>query len=241
MKGRIVELESELAQLKEKLPQPPELGETPPSEETAEAAEDKGWFQTQYQFDTRAYNTFNVEGATQLPLGFSIWGFIDVDSPDRERASRIDLEEFFTELDLKREVWKGLGPIAEYNDADGPGNNLGRFGLYYEPKFKLLEKADLWLFTKWFPVSTTNGARQGSFAWNWAPRHLLWSRFSTGGFFDLNFSESGGKYRPQLVTEIIFRYRLLGDVYATLEYKYNEFLSKDQETGWAFGLQYFFS
>jgi hypothetical protein len=200
----------------------------------------KAWMLTEYWFDTRGYQTFNVTGASRLPAGFSLWGFIDVDSADTPGNSRIDKSEFFLEVDVQRELWQGVGPIVEYNDGNGTSDSAGRFGLFYQPSFEVLKRADLWLYTKWFPIGTHDGTRQAAFAWNWTPRYLFDGRFSTGGFFDLNFNEADGHYRPQAVSEIQLRYRLLGNLNAVAEYRLNEFLEKDQSTGWAFGAQYAF-
>jgi len=43
----------------------------------AEIAKKKrnGWLTAEYQFDTRGFNTINFTGGSDLPAGFSIWGF----------------------------------------------------------------------------------------------------------------------------------------------------------------------
>lgn len=200
----------------------------------------KAWMTTEYQFDSRGFSTINFTGASRLPAGFSTWGFVDFETLDAPKASRQDVGKFFLEWDLKREIWQGFGGIAEYNEGQGKGDNVGRFGLYYQPKWNFLKKFDLAFSTKWFPVATDNSRRQGSFSWNWTPRYLLDGRFSTGGFFDFNFDEHDGDYRGQIVSDTQFRYRLIGNLNALLEFRYNEFLTKDKEMGWGLGLQYLF-
>lgn len=200
----------------------------------------KAWALTEYQFDTRGFHTLNFTGASRLPAGLDVWGFVDFESADAPGNTGTDLNEFFTEIDLKRGLWKGFGAIAEYNDGEGRNDNVGRFGAYYAAPWSWLKRLDLTLFTKWFPVGTEPSRRQGSFAWNWAPRTILDGRFSTGGFWDMNFNEIDGSYRPQIVSEIQFRYRLVGNVNALLEYRYNEFLIKDKESGLGLGVQYRF-
>ncbi len=202
--------------------------------------ETKAWALVEYWSDTRGFNTFTVEGASRLPAGFDVWGFTDFTNPDAPGSSRADLEQFFTEIDLKRELWHGLGGIVEYNDGNGRDNNVGRFGAFYQPHWDVLKRMDLWLMTKWFPLGTNASTRQGSVAWNWAPHNILDGRFSTGGFFDLNFTEQDGHHRPQSVSETQLRYRLVGHLNAVLEYRFNEFLAKDQTSGWGLGLQYKF-
>ena len=181
----------------------------------------KAWALAEYWFDTRGFNTFTVEGASRLPAGFDVWGFTDFKNADAPGSSKSDLDQFFMEIDVKRELWHGLGPIVEYNDGQGRGDSVGRFGTFYQPHWEFLKKTDLWLMTKWFPLGTNAGARQGSVAWNWAPHQILDGRFSTGGFFDLNFDEKEGHYRPQKVSEVQLRYRLVGNLQGVLEYRYN--------------------
>ena len=200
----------------------------------------KAWLLTEYWFDTRGYQTFNVTGASRLPAGFSLWGFIDIDSPDAPNASRVDKSEFFLEVDLQRELVNGFGAVAEYNDGEGTADSAGRFGAFYQPSFDFLKQWNLWLYTKAFPIGTDPGRRQVAFAWNWTPHYLLEGRFSTGGFVDVNFAEQEGNFRPQTVSEIQLRYRLIGNLNAVLEYRLNKFLVKDQSTGWAIGMQYLF-
>lgn len=200
----------------------------------------KAWMTTEYQFDTRGFHTINFTGASRLPIGFSLWGFVDFETADAPGNTDSDLNEFFMELDLKRELWKGFGAVAEYNDAQGRSDNVGRFGLYYAAPWAWLKQLDLTLFTKWFPLGTEPSRRQGSFAWNWAPRYILDGRFSTGGFWDLNFDEKEGRYRPQIVSDVQLRYRLIGNLNALLEYRYSEFFEKDKAAGWGLGFQYRF-
>lgn len=202
--------------------------------------ETKAWMTTEYQFDTRGFRTVSFTGASRLPAGFDLWGFVDLETADAPGNSDTDLNEFFTELDLKRGIWNGFGGILEYNDGESRNDNAGRVGLYYAAPWAWLKSWDLVLFTKWFPVGTEPSRRQGSLAWNWAPRYVLGGRASTGGFVDLNFDEKEGRYRPQVVSEIQFRYRLLGNLNALLEYRYNEFLVKDREQGLGLGFQYRF-
>ena len=261
LNARIVELEAELAKAKGTQPPESHAAQLNAAEQTTKASEGwweeihegmdrvdhffyvndtKAWALAEYWLDTRGFNTFTVEGASRLPAGFDVWGFTDFTNGDAPGSSRADLDHFFMEVDVKRELWHGLGPIVEYNDGQGRGDSVGRFGTFYQPHWEFLKKTDLWLMTKWFPLGTNAGARQGSVAWNWAPHQILDGRFSTGGFFDLNFDEKEGHHRPQTVSEVQLRYRLVGNLQGVLEYRYNQFLAKDQETGWGLGLQYRF-
>jgi len=200
----------------------------------------KAWMTTEFQFDSRGFNTLNFTGASRLPAGFSVWGFADFETLDAPDVSRQDVGKFFLELDLKREIWQGFGGILEYNEGQGVSDNVGRFGLYYQPNWEILKKLDLTFSTKWFPLATNPARRQGSFAWNWTPGYMLDGRFSSGGFFDFNFDRRGSDYRGQMVSDTQFRYRLIGNLNALLEFRYNEFLIKDKEIGWGLGVQYLF-
>lgn len=200
----------------------------------------QAWMLAEYWFDARGYQTANVTGASRLPAGFNVWGFIDIDSADAPNASRVDKQEFFLEVDLQRPLWNGFGAVAEYNDGEGGSDSAGRFGAFYQPAWNFLKQWDLWLYTKAFPVGTNDGTRQVAFAWNWTPHYLLEGRFSTGGFVDVNYAEQADGFRPKAVSEIQLRYRLIGNLNAVLEYRLNKFLTKDQATGWAVGAQYQF-
>ena len=55
-----------------------------------------------------------------------------------------DFTRYFMEYRLSRHLepgWvlgiEGLGIMAEYNDFNGPDNNLARFGPYYKTRFQL--------------------------------------------------------------------------------------------------------
>jgi hypothetical protein len=110
LKARIAELEAEMVSFRKVEPRPTE----PVAEEHASGGwleqihegldradryfyveDTKAWLLTEYWFDTRGYQTLNLTGASRLPAGWSVWGFIDVDSADASDRSRIDKREFF--------------------------------------------------------------------------------------------------------------------------------------------------
>lgn len=202
----------------------------------------KAWATVEHQFDTRGFQTLNFTGASRLPLGFDVWGFVDFENVHDSVSSDADKNEFFMEIDIKRELWRGVGGIAEYNDAQGRNDNRGRFGVYYIPDLDWLKENHLFIMTKWFPLATDSAGVQGSFAWNWAPAYILEGRFSTGGFFDMNFNQSNARSHDnmKIVSETQLRYRVLGDLYFLLEYRFNEFFVSGKEHGWGIGAQYKF-
>lgn len=201
-----------------------------------------GWFTSEYQFDTRGFNTINFTGASDMPLGFSIWGFMDIETADLygSRSSRKDAEELFLEIDLRRELYKGFGVVAEYNDIEGAGNNIGRLGFNYKPGWKWLKDNDLNLYFKVFPLDTNRRGGQASFSWNKKFPGVLDGRFSMGGFFDTNYDSGPNDDEVNIVSDSQFRYRLLNHIEALVEFRINEFLPANQEHGFGIGLKYSF-
>ena len=112
------------------------------------AEEAKPWKTTAkatYYLDTREYNTANLlSSTTGLPLGLTVWGFIDLHSNQSDGSERFDLTRYFMEYRLQRAVDKdwiwgvgGFGLEAEYNESAGPGNEVVRVGLTYQHEIRL--------------------------------------------------------------------------------------------------------
>ncbi|ODS32265.1 MAG: hypothetical protein SCARUB_02614 [Candidatus Scalindua rubra] len=199
-----------------------------------------GWFTAEYQFDTRGFNTINFTGASDMPLGFTIWGFTDIETADihGSRSSRKDAEEFFLEIDLRRELYKGFGVIAEYNDNEGANNNIGRLGFNYKAGWGWLKDRDISLYFKAFPLETDGHGSQVSFSWNKKFPDTLDGRFSMGGFFDTNFDSGLKDDEINIVSDTQFRYRLINHLEALVEFRFNEFMPANQEHGFGIGLKY---
>ncbi|MEO1524171.1 MAG: hypothetical protein AAFX06_01990 [Planctomycetota bacterium] len=206
----------------------------------ASRAEGGRWFLMEYDFDDRGYNTLHFMGHAPLPLGLSLWGFIDLEGAEGFFAEREDISRHFLELDLKRRVWRDIGLVAELNDLEGPNNEIGRFGFFWQPdmsRFSLEEgvwAGKLRFGIKCFPVQTISRTSQWSFNWNKQFDSLLGGRLSAGGFFDLNHSTS----RNVIVTEHQVRFRIAEGMNLITEFRVNEFLADD--FGIAPGLQYRF-
>ena len=208
--------------------------------EKVEKKDNKGWMTTEYQFDTRGFDTINFTGGANLPLGFTVWGFTDIETPDISGRSRQDAENFFMEIDLRRELYKGFGVVAEYNDGQGTNDNLGRFGLNYIARWDWLKDIDLSLYFKAFPLETDGHGGQVSFSWNKKFPKILDGRFSMGGFFDLNFNSGSKDDEMNVVSDTQFRYRLIDNLEALVEFRFNEYKVASQEHGFGIGLKYKF-
>ncbi len=246
LRHRIRQLVKENQALKRKIATMESTEELPQVSEYTGVSTDndkrRGWFTSEYQFDTRGFNTINFTGASDMPLGFTIWGFADIETADLHgsRSSRKDAEELFIEIDLKRELYKGLGVIAEYNDIEGAGNNIGRLGFNYKPGWRWLKDKDLSLYFKVFPVETDGHGGQASFSWNKKFLDSLDGRFSMGGFIDMNYDSGPNGDEVNIVSDTQFRYRLINHLEALVEFRFNEFLPANQEHGFGIGLKYSF-
>ena len=116
-----------------------------------------------YYLDNRDFNTFQVAiASSEMPYGFSIWGFTDFHSDQNSETEREDFTRTFSEYRLsnnKLSNWtgiEGLGLQAEYNDVV-PGNNNGtiRGGFTYKYKFYKTR----WLQLRWFPLQSNKDSQ----------------------------------------------------------------------------------
>ncbi len=201
-------------------------------------ARGKTWVTTEYQFDSRDFNTLNFTGFSALPKGFSVWGFVDFEAAKGASERESDLATNFLEIDLRTPRYKGLGVILEVNSQSGSKNDLGRAGLYYLPKYDWLDRINLFLFFKAFPIETDGEGGQFSFAWDLKFPGLLQGRLSAGGFVDWNF-KSGSSKTTHVVTDTQIRCRIAGNLAFLVEFRKNEFLAS-KESGTAVGLKYKF-
>jgi hypothetical protein len=184
----------------------------------------------EYQYDSRGWTVLNFEGHSDLPFGFKTWGFIDIESNRNNKTSEIDLDNYFFEIDLKRPIWKGIGPIAEWNDGGFQGDNTGRFGVSYDVESNILNNLNSYVGVKLFPLSTDSGGKQISFYGGSG-----YKRFSLDSFIDINFLNGKSK----IVSETTFRYKLYKGISAISEIRYNEFIVNN-EFGVSVGAEYRF-
>lgn len=185
-----------------------------------------------YYIDERGHNTTNLlYSSNNLPGNLSFWGFTDFHSGRGDNDSRSDTTSYFTEARLTHMSGKHWGVQAEYNDANGSHNNLGRLGLVYKTKIN-----QTFLMFRAFPYETDNEGGQFSAVWRHA---FLPNKLFFEGFFDYNVKESQD---DRIVSEPQLRYMLTDNFGLTLEYRYNEFLKNKpfKEKGLALGFHYQF-
>lgn len=202
----------------------------------------KDWSLIEFDIDDRGYNVLHFMAYRELPCGFSLWGFIDIEGSDQLGSDKDDLNRFFLEVDLKKKLWDNGGAIAEFNDLQGDANSLGRFGFFYSPKISGLSPKSGWfagpgrIGFKVFPIQTDNSGGQASFNWNKRWDSFCDGRVSAGGFFDFNYEVPGRG--NVIVTEHQVRLRVAHGLHAIVEFRVNEFLQDD--FGIAPGIQYRF-
>lgn len=188
------------------------------------------WARLLYYLDTRGNNTMTAYYATQrLPLGLEIFGFTNFDS-EQDASNRFKMTQFFTELDLTR-LFKtpigGVGLQAEYNDAQGTGNSVARFGIVYLPRLDWIHKGKVFVATprlglRIHPVETRGKQMQASAFWT---AQLFHPRIVFEGFADYNINFNAGG-TENWVVEPQLRWMILKHVGVQYEFRYNQFLSR---------------
>jgi hypothetical protein len=180
--------------------------------------------QATYYFDSRDFNTAALQSSTKgLPLGFSVFGFVDLHSDQKKSSARFDLSRYFVEYRLQRPLdprWvggiRGLSVQAEYDDFAGRGNEVLRFGLTYQHGLSRLAGNKGWLRLRVHPYETDDSGSQASLIY-FIP---LTTRLSITGFADLNIDTSSPNrwvIEPQLNLRIDRRFQ------AVAEYRLNEY------------------
>lgn len=197
-----------------------------------------------YYWDSREYNTFGITTSTTgLPFDFTLWGFTDLHGNQHMTDDYFDFNRFFMEYRLSRVIepqyffgLEGLGTQIEYNDSNGSGNQLVRFGLTYKKSFPWFTKKDAWVQFRGFPYESDGSGQQLS----WAYYFPLTDRIWISGFADLNLIEGADDQwviEPQLNIKLTERANFL------VEYRYNGF-EDDNATldgeGVAIGMSYKF-
>jgi len=188
-----------------------------------------------YYRNTRNYGTANImTSASGLPLGLQFWGFTDIHG--NQGGEGAEFTRYLMEYRLSRPLpkkfvgIKGLGVQAEYNDFNGAGNSVSRFGV----TFRHRTYGDRgWLQWRYFPVETDGDGGQASVIYFFP----LTKRASIGGFADWNWSQAR---KGRWVLEPQLTYRLYKRLAAVLELRHNDFERVNpriQGTGATLGLE----
>ena len=197
----------------------------------AAAESDRGTAaQAAYYFDSRDFNTLTLVASTRgLPLGTSVWGFVDLHGA-ADGDERQDMTRYFVEYRLLRAIdpdWiggvEGVGLVAEYNDLEGGGNALLRLGASYRRTWGPWRTQ-----LRLFPWESDGDGGQAALSYGLT----LGPRLELGGFVDYNWSPDGPDRwvaEPQLTLRLDKRFALL------LEVRYNGF--EADESGAALGLE----
>ncbi len=177
-----------------------------------------------YYFDSRDYNTLAIfTSIDELPLGFKIWGFTDLHGDQGNASDRFDITRHFIEYRLSREIspeWlfglQGVGMMAEYNDFNGPDNDLVRIGPYYDHAIPL-PFSDRQGKMQWrlFPYESDGSGWQASVSF-FVP---FSDRVSLTGFADINVIDGSDRWvvEPQLNFKVSQQFSLV------MELRYNGF------------------
>jgi len=177
-----------------------------------------------YYWDTREFNTFGIyTSTTGLPLGLSVWGFVDIHGNQDEIQDAFDQTRYFLEYRLSKNIdpnWvggiKGLGVQAEYNDSDGSSNEVVRLGLTYKHNIPAFGGRKGWIQWRGFPYETDGSGQQAS----WGYFLPITERISISGFADWNLQEGTDDrwvIEPQVNYKINDRFSFL------IEYRYSGF------------------
>jgi hypothetical protein len=209
-----------LAPTSESTPVPPvQVRETKPIEAFSPTRSGPFAASVGFFYDTRDYTTLNLTTFTgRLPLGFNIWGFVDLSSGQDAGDERFDLSRYFIEYRLR---WQAPGALSqlglelEFNDMPGTGNALVRFGPNYKLPLSFL--AGSWLQFRALPIQSAGRSSQLSLI------HSL--RFgphvSMEGFTDVNIPWDGSPAR--VVTESMLQWHATRYLGFGVEVRYNGF------------------
>jgi len=175
-----------------------------------------------YYHDSREFGTLNIlTSAKGLPMDLFFWGFTDFHGDHQSDSGPTDFTRYFMEYRLLKGLdpeWTmgidGLGLIAEYNDINGPDNNLARFGFYHKLAYSLPWENNGWWQTRIYPYETDGEGWQISTSY-FVP---FTSVLSLGGFADINFIENG---KDRWVIEPQLTYKMTNHLSLALEYRYN--------------------
>ncbi len=173
-------------------------------------------------YDTRGhYNLVLEGGATDLPLGTKLFGYIDAetdeDNPD-------NLNKSYAEVRMTKRGESGLGVAAEYNGEPFKSGTT-RTGITYEPG---LPKGSR-LGAKFFPFATGDKGMQVGVNGRYDITDDMWVE----AFLDYNFKPG------KTVTEVQVGKEIKDNLSVVAEGRYNGFKDED-DLGVGIGLDWSF-
>lgn len=173
--------------------------------------------------DSREYHTLGVNSSMDLPLGFKLWGFTDISGDQGRGGGNFAMERYFMEYRVLHDIpesWilgiDGFGVLGEFNDFNGSGNSLFRFGPYYGSSLTLPWQRTGKIQLRVFPYETIPDRWQISLGY-FIP---LTDRLSLTGFADINFRQNSP---DRWVIESELNYKITDATSLLLEYRYNGF------------------
>lgn len=181
-------------------------------------------FNFTYYFDSRDYNTFNIfTGVKHLPGGLEYWGFTDIHAAQSDATHRFDFTRYFMEYRLIYTIhpeWvnglKGYELEAEFDDSDGSGNALLRFGVTYKHSIPLPWQTHGGLRWRIHPYESDGNGYQASLLYSLP----LTAKVKITGFADYNVVENA---ENRWVIEPQLTWKLNGYLNIRLEFRYNGF------------------
>lgn len=181
-------------------------------------------FNITYYFDSRDYNTFNIfTGVKHLPGRLDFWGFSDIHAAQGDATHRFDLTRYFMEYRLIYAIhpeWilgiRGFELEAEFNDFNGPDNNLLRVGATYKHGIPLPWRTQGGVRWRVHPYESDGNGYQVSILYSLP----LTTTVKITGFADLNVIENA---ENRWVIEPQLTWRVNENFNIRLELRYNAF------------------
>lgn len=210
-----------------------------------------GYFDLNGYYDTRSFDIITNNTLINLPYGLHYYSFTNLLGPFNS-ADSFTLNKYYTEQNIRWALYKNI-PV-ELNVQWNSGSNLTdkmRFG----PRIrvndlpwigKILKKLNLIYAITPFPLQVDHSKGYDAqieqfYKMQVLPRYFK-DRVYISGFADINFlygSDNRTRHHPS-VTETQLGIRLINQVYAVVEYRYNGFLPTNKRNGLGLGLEYLF-
>ncbi len=210
-----------------------------------------GYFDLNGYYDTRSFDVITNNTLINLPYGLHYYSFTNLLGPFNS-ADSFTLNKYYTEQNIRLALHKNI-PI-ELNVQWNSGSHLTdkiRFG----PRIrvndlpwigKFFKKLNLIYAIAPFPLQIDHSKGYDAqieqfYRMQVLPKYFK-DRVYISGFADINFlygSDNRTRHHPS-VTETQLGVRLINQVYAVIEYRYNGFLPTNKRNGLGLGLEYLF-